>query len=226
MTNGAPRNPQERAATGIKGLDYILDGGFPTNHLYLVEGDPGTGKTTLALQFLLEGKKHGESGLYVTLSETSDELYAVAASHGWSLDGIGLFELETLEERLRAEDQYTVFNPAEVELNETVKRICEEVEKRHAKRVVFDSLSEMRILARDPLRYRRQVLSLKQYFVGRKCTVRLLDDRTAEQTDLQLQSICHGVVTLNRMAVEYGGARRRLQVTKLRGLRFKEGYHD
>jgi circadian clock protein KaiC len=226
MSDGTPRNSQERATTGITGLDYILDGGLPANHLYLVEGDPGTGKTTLALQFLLEGRKNGESGLYVTLSETSEELNAVAASHGWTLDGVGLFELETLEERLRAEDQYTVFNPAEVELNETVKRICEEVEKRNATRVVFDSLSEMRLLARDPLRYRRQVLSLKQYFVGRKCTVLLLDDRTSEQNDLQLQSICHGVITLNRMAVEYGGARRRLQVAKMRGLKFQEGYHD
>jgi circadian clock protein KaiC len=226
MIEGQSRSTQERVATGIAGLDEILDGGFPANHLYLVEGDPGTGKTTLALQFLLEGRARGESGLYVTLSETADELYAVAVSHGWSLDGIALFELESLEERLRAEDQYTVFNPAEVELNETIKRICEEVEKRGAVRVVFDSLSEMRLLARDPLRYRRQVLSLKQYFVGRKCTVLLLDDRTADQTDLQLQSICHGVITLNRVAVEYGGARRRLQVAKLRGLKFQEGFHD
>jgi circadian clock protein KaiC len=226
MTAYQPRKIEKQVPTGIDGLDRILDGGLPANHLYLVEGDPGTGKTTLGLQFLLEGVKHGESGLYVTLSETSKELNAVAASHGWSLDGIGLFELETIEERLRAEDQYTVFNPAEVELNETVKRIFAEVERRNPVRVVFDSLSEMRLLARDALRYRRQVLSLKQYFVGRNCTVLLLDDRTSDETDLQLQSICHGVITLQRVAVEYGGARRRLQVAKLRGLRFHEGFHD
>ena len=150
----------------------------------------------------------------------------MAASHGWSLDGIGLFELESLEERLQAEQQYTVFHPSEVELGETTRHICEQVEKLNPSLVVFDSLSEMRLLARDPLRYRRQVLALKQFFAGRKCTVMLLDDRTSRETDLQLQSICHGVIVLERMAVEYGGARRRLSVSKMRGLQFREGYHD
>jgi len=212
--------------TGVPGLDYVLGGGFPANHLYLVEGDPGTGKTTLALQFLLSGLARGEKGLYVTLSESKAELRTVAASHGWSLDGIGLFELESLEQRLHAEQQYTVFHPSEVELSETTRLICDEVEKLQPARVVFDSLSEMRLLARDPLRYRRQVLALKQFFAGRKCTVILLDDRTSVETDLQLQSISHGVLVLERVDIEYGGARRRLMVSKLRGLRFREGRHD
>jgi circadian clock protein KaiC len=212
--------------TGIAGLDYILSGGLPANHLYLVEGDPGTGKTTLALQYLLNGQANGEKGLYVTLSETKAELVTVAASHGWSLDGIGLFELESLEQRLQAEQQYTVFHPSEIELGETTRHICDQVEKLQPSRVVFDSLSEMRLLARDPLRYRRQVLALKQFFAGRKCTVILLDDRTSVETDLQLQSISHGVIALERVGVEYGGARRRLIVSKMRGLQFREGRHD
>jgi circadian clock protein KaiC len=212
--------------TGIPGLDYILSGGLPANHLYLVEGDPGTGKTTLALQYLLNGRANGEKGLYVTLSETKAELMTVAASHGWSLDGIGLFELESLEQRLQAEQQYTVFHPSEIELGETTRHICDQVEKLQPSRVVFDSLSEMRLLARDPLRYRRQVLALKQFFAGRQCTVILLDDRTSVETDLQLQSISHGVIALERVGVEYGGARRRLIVSKMRGLQFREGRHD
>ncbi len=219
-------NNELMVPTGVPGLDYILRGGFPANHLYLVEGDPGTGKTTLALQYLLAGLARGEKGLYVTLSETKSELRKVAESHGWSLDGIGLFELGSLEERLQAEQQYTVFHPSEIELGETTRHICDQVEALKPSLVVFDSLSEMRLLAREPLRYRRQVLALKQFFAGRKCTVILLDDRTSLQTDLQLQSICHGVVVLERMAVEYGGARRRLTVSKLRGLQFREGYHD
>ncbi len=217
---------EKRISTGIAGLDQVLNGGLPENHFYLVEGDPGTGKTTLALQFLLEGRKEGESVLYVTLSETESELRTVAESHGWSLDGVGLFELGSIEERLSAEEQYTVFHPADVELSETTKRICEEVDKSQATRVVFDSLSEMRLLAREPLRYRRQVLALKQFFAGRKCTVLLLDDRGPQQADLQLQSISHGVILLERIAVEYGGARRRLTVLKMRGLEFTEGHHD
>jgi len=219
-------NNERAVSTGVPGLDYILCGGLPANHLYLIEGDPGTGKTTLALQFLLEGFRAGEKGLYVTLSETKSELLTVAASHGWSLDGIGVFELASLEQRLEAAEQYTVFHPSEVELSETTKRICEQVEKIQPARVVFDSLSEVRLLARDPLRYRRQVLALKQFFAGRRCTVLLLDDRTSEENDLQLQSIAHGVVRMERMAVEYGGARRRLTVAKMRGLQFREGFHD
>jgi len=226
MNDNRPGNREHRISTGIAGFDQILNGGLPENHLFLIEGDPGTGKTTLALQFLLEGRKQGEKVLYVTLSESESELRTVAESHGWSLDGVGLFELGSIEERLQADEQYTVFYPAEVELSETTKRICEEVDKLQPTRVVFDSLSEMRLLAREPLRYRRQVLALKQFFSGRKCTVVLLDDRTAEKNDLQLQSISHGVVLLERMVVEYGGARRRLTISKMRGVQFQEGHHD
>jgi len=226
MKNLLSADGERVVGTGVPGLDYILRGGLPANHLYLIEGDPGTGKTTLALQFLLEGLRVGEKGLYVTLSETQSELRTVAASHGWSLDGVKLFELASFEQRLQAAEQYTVFHPSEVELSETTNRICEEVEKSQPARVVFDSLSEMRLLAREPLRYRRQVLALKQFFAGRRCTVLLLDDRTSQENDLQLQSIAHGVIRLERMAVEYGGARRRLTLAKMRGLQFREGFHD
>jgi len=215
-----------RLATGNDGLDSILEGGFPANRLYLVEGDPGTGKTTLALKFLLEGVAAGEPVLYVTLSETKEELISVADSHGWSLDGVNIYELIPSEESLKTETQYTIFHPSEVELGETTSAVLEEVERIKPRRVVFDSLSEMRLLARDPLRYRRQILGLKQYFSGRQCTVVLLDDRTSTLGDLQVQSIAHGVLELEHMALEYGAERRRLRVVKLRGSRYRGGYHD
>jgi circadian clock protein KaiC len=217
---------QHRMATGNAGLDQVLGGGFPANRLYLVEGDPGTGKTTLALQFLLEGARGGEPVLYVTLSETKEELTGVAESHGWSLDSINIHELVPPEESLKTETQYTIFHPSEVELGDTTNAVIEEVERIQPRRVVFDSLSEMRLLARDPLRYRRQILALKQFFAGRQCTVLLLDDRTSTDGDLQVQSIAHGVLMLEQMTVEYGGERRRLRVVKLRGSRFRGGYHD
>lgn len=215
-----------RLATGSAGLDIVLDGGLPANRLYLVEGDPGSGKTTLGLQFLIAGAAHGEAVLYVTLSETKEELTAVAGSHGWSLEGINIHELVPPEDALRSEEQYTIFHPSEVELGDTTKAIIEEVERIVPRRVVFDSLSEMRLLARDPLRYRRQILALKQYFAGRKSTVLLLDDRTSTESDLQVQSIAHGVVALEHLALDYGAERRRLRVTKLRGSRFRGGFHD
>ena len=215
-----------RMATGIEGLDHILEGGFPANRIYLIEGEPGTGKTTVAMQYLLEGARRGEAGLYVTLSETKEELEAVAQSHGWSLDGVHIYELVPDEERLKPESQYTIFHPSEIELSDTTNAVLEEVERLQPRRVVFDSLSEMRLLARDPLRYRRQILALKQYFTGRQCTVLLLDDKTSERGDLQVQSIVHGVVCLEHLAIEYGAERRRLRVIKLRGSRFRGGYHD
>ncbi len=215
-----------RMQTGNAGLDRVLEGGFPANRLYLVEGDPGTGKTTLALQFLLEGARRGEPVLYVTLSETKEELTEVADSHGWSLDGIHIYELVPAEESLKTESQYTIFHPSEVELGDTTNAILEEVERIQPRRVVFDSLSEMRLLARDPLRYRRQILALKQFFAGRQCTVLLLDDRTSTEGDLQVQSIAHGVLMLEHLAIDYGGERRRLRVVKLRGSRFRGGFHD
>jgi circadian clock protein KaiC len=216
----------ERLKTGSDGFDSILEGGFPSNRLYLVEGDPGTGKTTLALKFLLEGAAQGEPVLYVTLSETKEEISAVAASHGWSLDAVTIYELIPSEESLKTEMQYTIFHPSEVELGETTSAVLEEVERIQPRRVVFDSLSEMRLLARDPLRYRRQILALKQYFAGRQCTVLLLDDRTSTVGDLQVQSIAHGVVELEHLALEYGAERRRLRVVKLRGSKYRGGFHD
>src|SRR5688500_11728101 len=172
-----------RASTGIEGLDYLLGGGFPINRMYLLERDPGSGKTTMALQFLLEGARADEPGVYATLSETEEELRDVAASHGWSLDGITICELQTAEESLKADSQYTLFHPSEVELSETTRAVLETVEKVKPARVVFDSLSEMRLLARDSLRYRRQILALKHYFTGQCCTVLLLDYSGASSGD-------------------------------------------
>jgi circadian clock protein KaiC len=213
----------ERASTGITGLDTLLKGGLPAHRLHLIEGDPGTGKTTLALQFLLQGRARGEAVLYVTLSETANELRAVAASHRWTLDGVEILELAP---PLGSDEQYTLYHPAEIELAETVKRIVDVTERVAPARVVLDSLSEMRLLARDPLRYRRQILSIKEYFAGRDCTVLILDDLTSSEHDLQLQSIAHSVIRLEQMAFEYGRSRRRMRVVKVRGVPGTEGYHD
>ncbi|HYD54113.1 MAG TPA: ATPase domain-containing protein [Gemmatimonadaceae bacterium] len=213
------------ASTGIAGLDDILDGGLPTNRLYLIDGEPGTGKTTLALQFLLAGRARGARGMYVTLSESREELTEVAASHGWSIDDIDVFELAS-ESASVADEAYTIFHPAEVELQQTVQSVLTAVEQSDPALLVFDSLSEMRLLARDPLRFRRQILALKQFFAGRRCTVLLLDDKTAPEGDLQLHSLAHGVIQLEHIALEYGAERRRLQVRKLRGRRFRGGHHD
>ena len=222
---GAPAK-ESPVATGIEGLDNILGGGFTANRIYLIEGDPGAGKTTLSLQYLLEGRARGESGMYVSLSETKEELEGVAGSHGWSLDGIHCHELLPSDENLMPDGQSRLFHPSEVELSDTTRSILAEVEKRKPTRVVFDSLSEMRLLAQHPLRYRRQVLALKQFFIGRQCTVLLLDDRTAADNDLQLHSLAHGVISLEHMAQEYGAERRRLRVMKMRGRAFRGGFHD
>ena len=220
------RTSPPRASTGIAGLDDVLHGGFLADRVYLVEGAPGAGKTTLALQFLLEGRQRGEAGLYVTLSESEEELRAVAKSHGWSLEGIDLFEFASAETALSLEQEQTLLHPWEVELGETMKAILDKVKVVNPRRVVFDSLSEMRLLAQEPLRYRRQILALKQYFTGRQCTVLLLDDLSGGDNDLQLHSICHGVVALERLTMEFGAARRRVEVQKMRGSAFLEGWHD
>lgn len=215
-------------ATGTAGLDTILRGGLPVSRLYLVEGQPGSGKTTLALQFLLKGAEVGESCLYITLSETADELAEVARSHGWSLDALHLFELASAQEVLGDGRQQSVLHPWEVELDGTVKLIQAEVERLKPTRIVFDSLSELRLLAQDSLRYRRQVLALKQYFSPRNITVLLVDDLTGNggERDAHLHSLCHGVISLERFTLDFGAARRRMQVQKLRGVDFIGGYHD
>jgi len=216
----------ERCRSGIEGLDDILGGGFPRNRLHLVHGLPGVGKTTLAMQFLLQCKKENEKCLYITLSETAEELQAVASSHGWDLNGIELFDLSSVDELLKAESQNTLFHPAEVELSQTADMILREITRIQPARVVFDSLSELRLLAQSPLRYRRQILMMKQFFTGRKCTVLLLDDATGNHSDEQIQTLVHGVVALEQLEPEYGAERRRINIEKMRGVRFSGGYHD
>ncbi|MFL5579828.1 MAG: ATPase domain-containing protein [Gemmatimonadaceae bacterium] len=214
------------ARTGIAGLDEILGGGLPAGRLYLLDGSPGTGKTTLALQFLLAGAARGERGLYVTLSESRLELEEVAASHGWTLGGgLDVFELPA-EMGAEGDEPYTIFRPAEVELQQAMDALFAAVDRSDARLIVIDSLSELRLLARDALRFRRQILALKRYFGERLATVLVLDDKTAPEGDLQLHSLAHGVVQLEHVALEYGAERRRLQVLKLRGRRFQGGYHD
>ena len=217
---------QGTASTGISGLDHILRGGLPRDRVYLLEGEPGTGKTTAALQFLREGVRGGESGVYVTMSESANELNAVAASHGWTLEGIDIFELTPADVRVGEDEQYTIFDPSEVELSDTIRAVIERVNTLNPPRVVIDSLAEFRLLARQPIRYRRQILALKQFFMGRHSTVLLLDDRSGFQSDLQVQSISHGVFRLEHLVGEWGAERRRIQITKLRGVNYRGGYHD
>ena len=221
-----PEHDPPRISTGSAGLDDILGGGFDGDRLYLCEGRPGAGKTTLALQFLLAGVRLGEHVLYISLSETERELRVVAARHGWSLDGIEVFELVPPEASLDPNRELTVFHPAEMELNETTQLVFDRVAARNPTRIVLDSLSELRLLAQNPLRYRRQILALKHFFAGRRCTVLMLDDMSSKSDDLQLHSVAHGVVMLEQVAVDYGSERRRLRVVKMRGMPFRGGFHD
>ena len=222
MSNGRP----SPINTGVSGLDDVLRGGLTPNRLYLIEGVPGSGKTTLALQFVLDGLRNGEPTMYVTLSETEDEIRAVAVSHGWDLGKLVIRELVPSEQTLRLDEQYTMFHPSEVELSETTKTLLSDVDRVNPTRIVFDSLSELRLLAGNPLRYRRQILALKQFFGGRNCTVLLLDDMTASLHDIHAQTIAHGVIRLEQLNPEYGSERRRLSVVKYRGVGFRGGYHD
>lgn len=224
--SGTPIKAAERTLTGIVGLDDILGGGLPRNRLYLIEGAPGTGKTTLAIEYLRAGARAGEKVLYITLSETREELDEVASSHGWNLDGINVLELSAIDAQLSAAAQNTIFHSSEVELTQTTQLLLDEVERVKPARVVFDSLSELRLLSQTSLRYRRQILALKQYFIGRECTTLLLDDGTGETTDPQVQSLAHGVLMLEQLAPEYGSERRRLRVLKIRGSKYRGGYHD
>ncbi len=220
------KTPIDVCGTGISGLDSVLGGGLPRNRLYLVDGNPGVGKTTLALQFLLEGVRAGERCLYVTLSESKPELESVALSHEWDLSGIDVIELSSIERSLAGKSRNTMFQSAEVELTALSTLLMEEIESIKPARVVLDSLSEMRLLAQNPLRYRRQILTFKQRMAERECTVLLLDDRSAVGADVQVQSIVHGVVSLSMAPIKYGIFRRCLMITKLRAVRFREGNHD
>ena len=216
----------EVMGTGIDGLDDVLGGGLTPNRLYVLEGAPGAGKTTVALQFLMEGARKGEQVLYVTLSETGEELQGVARSHGWDLSGISVREMLPSPDSLQPDEQYTMFHPSEVELSETTQRILDDVQALSPRRIVFDSLSELRLLSGGSLRYRRQILALKQFFSGRQCTVLLLDDMSSSHRDQQVQSIAHAVLRLEQTHSDYGAVRRRLVVVKYRGKDFRGGYHD
>lgn len=214
----------QQARTGIPGLDELLNGGFPERRMFLIEGEPGAGKTTLAMQFLLEGRRANEACLYITLSETIDELQAVAHSHGWSLDGIDTYQLAATP--ATSGEEYTLYHPSEVELGDLTKAVLDHIARVRPHRVVFDSLSELRLLARDPLRYRRYILGLKEFLAEQRCTVLMLDDHSSGENDLQLRSLAHGVVLLEHLPFEYGRARRRLRIVKMRGASTTEGFHD
>jgi len=224
-------NPQQqilpRASTGISGLDDVLGGGFARNRLHLLEGSPGTGKTTIALQFLLAGAAEGETGMYVSLAETADELRDGARSHGWTVGGnIEIFELMAPESMLEPDHHQSLLYSSDLELGETTQRIFEAIARLKPQRVIIDSLSEIRLLAQSSLRYRRQILGLKHYFAQNQSTVILLDDLTSEIADHAVHSIAHSVTHLDQLSPVYGGERRRLQITKCRGQSFRGGYHD
>jgi circadian clock protein KaiC len=216
----------EKCQMGVPGLDDVLGGGLPRNHLFLIQGKPGTGKTTLALQFLLEGARRGETSLYITFSETKKELEAVALSHGWNLDGLSILELSAISAQVGSTNQTTLFHPSEIELTKTINVLLDKIKAADAQRIVFDSISELRLLADNSLRYRRQMLAFKEFFIGRGSTVLFLDDLTTEAGDIHVQSIVHGVLLLEKFRAGYGVERRQFHISKLRGVEFRGGTHD
>ncbi|MBO9649507.1 MAG: circadian clock protein KaiC [Variovorax sp.] len=224
-TDPAPIQLPALEPTGVPGLDDVLAGGLPAGHLYLVEGTPGAGKTTLGLQFLLEGRRLGQRCLYVTLSETSEELAQAAYSHGWSLDGLEVYDLVS-DEGLSPDAEQSVLHPSDFELGETISSVMALVDRVRPQRIVFDSLSELRLLSQNPLRYRRQILALKRFFHTLRSTVLMVDDKSSTAGDLHLHSIAHGVIHLEQNTWTYGPDKRRLRVVKLRGVKFREGEHD
>lgn len=216
-----------RVATGIHGLDEVLGGGLPAGHIYLIEGESGAGKSTIGLQFLLEGRRRGEKCLWITMAETERELLEAAESHGWSLEGIDILNLLLPQAALRAEERYTFFSPADVELNDTTRLILDTVERVQPQRVVFDPFSDIRHLARETLGYRRQILALRDFFAEKGCTVLLMQEMTRGSSgDIQAEALTHGYLTLHQDSPEYGGQRRRLRVHKMRAIAFRDGYHD
>ena len=218
--------PRPLLSTGVPGLDSILIGGLAPNRLYLLEGEPGCGKTTLSLQFLMEGVRQGEQVLYITLSETAEELRQVAHSHGWDLSGVNIHEVIPGEEVLSGEETYTVFHPSEIELNEAMRGFLKEIERVRPSRVVLDSLAELRLLAGSALRYRRHVLALKQFFSDRRCTALVIDDRSSHEGDQHVQSVAHGLIVMQQQERQHGQDRRRLRVAKYRATPFRGGWHD
>ena len=217
----------ERVPTGIPGMDEVLGGGLPKGHIYLVEGESGAGKSTIGLHFVLEGRRRGERTLWITMSETERELHEAAKSHGWTLDGVDILNLVVSQEVLRSEEKYSFFSPADVEFNDTTRAIVAAVERVKPARVVFDPFSDIRHLVRDTLRYRRQILALRDFFAEQQCTVLLMQEMTRGTSgDIQAEALTHGYMTLHQDSPEYGGQRRRLRVHKMRGIAFRDGYHD
>jgi circadian clock protein KaiC len=216
-----------RVTTGIPGLDAVLEGGLPRGHIYLIEGDSGAGKTTIGLQFLLAGLQAGESCLWISMSETEQELRQAASSHGWDISGIHILNLFLSQEALKAEERYSFFSPADVELSDTTRAILDTVKRVMPKRVVFDPFSDIRHLARDTLSYRRQILALRDFFAHEGCTVLLMQEMTRGMGgDVQAEALTHGYLTLHQESPDYGGQRRRLRVHKMRGIPFRDAYHD